>query len=113
MAKLEYRFRGDFQALLRAIDDGIMSGVSSSYEDGSNWSMGDVRCAVRVYERYSVFGANRVSLNVTVVADGNDLFVSAITSGGSQAVLFKVNTIGESTFLGVLDDIIRDFRRED
>jgi len=55
--------------------------------------------AVRVYERYSMFGGNRVSLNITLLGNDQNLFLSAITSGGSQAVLFKINTVGEETFL--------------
>lgn len=112
MAKAEYRLRGDFFRVLDAIDRGIMNGsISASYENGSNWSDGDVRCAVRVYERYSYFGQNRVSLNVTVVDKGGDIFVSAITSGGSQAVFFKINTLGENAFLRCLDDIMKQFNR--
>ena len=37
-------------------------------------------------------------MNVTLVGRGDSLFVSAITSGGSQAVFFKINTWGESAF---------------
>ena len=54
---------------------------------------------MRVYERYSVVGGNRVSLNLTLAGEGEDLFLSAITSGGSQAMLFKINTWGEEAFL--------------
>ena len=112
MAKAEYRLRGDFFCVLDAIDKGIMNGsLSASYEDGSNWSSGDVRCAVRVYERYSWFGQNRVSLNVTVIEKGGEIFVSAITSGGSQAVFFKINTLGENAFLKCLDNVMRQFNR--
>ena len=111
MAKMEYRLTGDFDALVRAVNDGILSGsVSASYEDGSVWQRGDVRCAVNVYERYSAFGSNRVSLNVTVIGSGRDLFLSAITSGGSQAMFFKINTVGETSFLGKLDEVIRRFQ---
>ncbi len=78
--------------------------ASASYEDGSDCRMGDVRCAVRVYERYSAAGGNRVSLAMTLVGNGRDLFLSAITSGGSQAVFFKVNTWGEASFLNTLVD---------
>ena len=111
MAKMEYKLTGDFDALVKAVNDGVLNGsISASYEDGSAWQRGDVRCAVRVYERYSAFGANRVSLNVTVIGTGRDLFVSAITSGGSQAVFFKLNTVGEESFLRKLDDVIRRFQ---
>ena len=111
MAKMEYRLTGDFDALVKAINNGILSGsVSASYEDGSVWRQGDVRCAVSVYERYSAFGSNRVSLNVTIIGSGRDLFVSAITSGGSQAMFFKLNTVGEESFLKKLDEVVRRFQ---
>ena len=67
-----------------------------------------VRCAVRVYERYSIMGSNRVSLNVTLMGRDGELYLSAITSGGSQATFFKLNTIGEEAFLGKLDAVVRD-----
>lgn len=38
-------------------------------------------------------------MNVTLLGVEEDLFITAITSGGSQAVFFKLNTIGEETFL--------------
>ena len=78
--------------------------MSASYEDGSNWMSGEVRCAVRVFERYSAMGGNRVSMNVTLVGKGEELFLAAITSGGSQAVFWKINTMGEEAFLQTLID---------
>ena len=69
------------------------------------WSSNGVRCAVRVYERYSAIGGNRVSMNVTLVGEGDHLFLSAITSGGSQAMFFKINTWGEDAFLDCLRDL--------
>lgn len=102
MAKYERNFKGDFDNFVNHLDKNIMNkSASASYEDGSNISMGDTRVAVRVYERYSMIGGNRVSLNITVVAKDKDVFVSAITSGGSQAVIFKINTIGEESFLSL------------
>ena len=73
--------------------------MSASFEDGSDYASGPVRCAVRVFERYSYAGGNRVSLNLTLVGDGSHLFLSAITSGGSQGVFLKLNTWGEEAFL--------------
>ena len=81
---------GKFSETLDKIHDGILnSSMSASYEDGSDWEKDDVKCAVRVYERYSAFGGNRVSLNVTLVGTDGDLFLTGITSGGSQAVFFQ------------------------
>jgi len=112
MAKYESGLKGDFNAVLSMIENGILKGsVSASYEDGSDFQEGDVRCAVRVYERYSLIGKNRVSLNVTLLGKGRSLFLSAITSGGSQAVFFKINTLGEATFLDCLTKIIEGYKR--
>ncbi len=111
MAKYERRLRGNFDDLLNKIDDGIQSGsVSASYEDGSDYQNGDVRCAVRVYERYSMMGSSRVSLNVTLMGCGDDLFVTVITSGGSQAMFFKINTWGEGSFLKQAINVIENYR---
>lgn len=107
MAKYEKTFTGNFNEILNSIHNGILDGsFSASYEDGSNFSVGEIRCAVRVYERYSMMGKNRVSLNVTLIGNGENLHVTAITSGGSQAVFFKINTFGEEAFLDCLRNII-------
>ena len=66
---------------------------------------GDFRCTVRVYERYSFAGGNRLSVTVTLVGNGDDLFLSAITAGGSQAVFFKIITWGEEAFLEKVQEI--------
>ncbi len=110
MAKYEKRLTGDFDSLLNWLHRDITSGsVSVSYEDGSDIAMGDIKTAVRVYERYSAFGGNRVSMNITIVGNGEELFVSAITSGGSQAVFFKINTIGENSFLTLCQSSVEEF----
>ena len=67
MAKYEKHFRGDFTQVLSQIDRAVMEGSSSaSLEDSSDMYCGDARCAVRVYERYSWFGGNRVSMALVV-----------------------------------------------
>ena len=59
------------------------------------------------FERYSYFGGNRLSLNLTLFQAGNGpVQLSAITAGGSEAVFFKVNTIGEEAFLDKLEEIL-------
>lgn len=103
MAKYEKQLTGDFDEFLDHLEQRIIQGsASASFEDGSDWEMGQVRIAVRVYERYSMMGGNRVSLSVTLVGEGDRLFLSAIASGGSQAMFFKVNTLGEENFLDQL-----------
>lgn len=104
---------GKFSETLDKIHDGILnSSMSASYEDGSDWGKDDVKCAVRVYERYSAFGGNRVSLNVTLVGTDGDLFLTGITSGGSQAVFFKINTVARTRFLTVLSACLNKARKQ-
>lgn len=110
MAKFEKRLKGNFIDLLDRLDNDILKGsISASYEDGSDITAGQTKVAVRVYERYSMMGENRVSLNITLVDSGQDLFISAITSGGSQAIFFKINTFGEESFLQVCKDSVNDY----
>lgn len=108
MAKLERTIHGDFDEILSRIERGIMNGsASASLEDCSDFRKGMARCSVRVYERYSISGSNRVSLNITLFqVDEEEVQVSAIASGGSQAVLFKINTWGEEAFLNVVRDVL-------
>lgn len=110
MAKYEKHLVGDFDAFLEYLFDGIMNGsVSASYEDGSEWTANGVRVAVRVFERFSYMGGNRVSLNITLAGSGNNLFLTAITAGGSQAMFWKVNTIGEENFLDKVIELAESY----
>ena len=104
MAKLEKTLTGDFGAILRRIEDGVLNGsMSATLEESCDWHTADARCSVRVFERYSYFGGNRVSMSVTLFQSGNVIKLCAITSGGSQAMFFKVNTVGEDAFLETLE----------
>lgn len=109
MAKLIRTIDGvSFDALLKKIEQGVVnSSMSATMEDSSDFSEGNARCSVRVFERYSYMGSNRVSLNVTLfqAADG-PIRLTAITSGGSQAMFFKLNTIGEEAFLDKLRELL-------
>lgn len=108
MAKLEQSFSENFDTLLRRIETGILEGsMSASLEDASDFRSGDARCSVRVFERYSYIGNNRLSLSVTLFQNGNEpVHLSAITAGGSQAIFFKINTWGEEAFLDKLREIL-------
>ncbi len=48
-----------------------------------------------------------MSLNVTLFQNGEEpVHLSAITAGGSQAVFFKLNTLGEEAFLDKLIELL-------
>lgn len=110
MAKLEYQLVGNFDMILNAVDNAVRQSISATLEDSSNFYMNGARCSVRVYERYSYLGKNRVSLSFTLVECDGKINASAITSGGSQALFFKINTIGEHSFLNTIKDTLESFR---
>lgn len=108
MAKYEKVLSGDFDTVLSRIQDGIINGsATATLEDSSDFFSNGARCSVRVFERYSYTGNNRVSMSVTLFQSGDEgIHLSAITSGGSQAMLFKVNTFGEEAFLDKLIELL-------
>ena len=100
MAKYERELTGSFNDLLAQIHADVTGrSATASFEGGSDYQSNGIRLAVRVYERYSMIGKNRVSLNITLLGKDDKLFLSAITSGGSQAMFFKINVFGEQNFL--------------
>lgn len=108
MAKLEKKIEGNFEDVLKRIEEGILGGsVSAILEDSSDFNIGKSKCSIRVFERYSAIGSNRVSLNVTLFQnDKSEIYISAITSGGSQGIFFKINTFGEDAFLNELEELL-------
>ena len=65
MAKIERSINEDFDQLLSNIENGILnSSISATLEDASDFQSGTARCSVRIFERYSYAGGNRVSLNI-------------------------------------------------
>lgn len=111
MAKLECELKGDFDNILESIDEAVMGkSISATKEDESLFKSGNSTCAVRIYERYSTLGGNRVSLSLTLFSSEGRIFLSVITSGGSAGVFFKVNTFGEEAFLDTISDVVEEFR---
>ena len=73
MARAERTVKGDFQTIVKTLHDAVMNGsVSASFEEESVLSGEGYECVVRVYERYSWFGSNRVSMAVTVAGEEPD-----------------------------------------
>ena len=115
MAILEKTIRDQkFNTLLRKLEQEIPdSSWSADLEAGSDFKEGEARCSVRVFERYSMMGGNRLSLTLTMFQNGdNPIRLSAITAGGSQAVFFKINTIGEESFLDDVKNLLEEILEE-
>ena len=107
MAKWETQLNGDFDSILQRIEQGILRGsISASLEASSDFRQGSARCSVRVFERFSYMGGNRLSMSVTLFQNDGPICMSAVTAGGSQGVFLKVNTWGEDAFLEKLKELI-------
>jgi hypothetical protein len=110
MAKYKCKIQGNMDQLLSVIENGILEGsLSASLEDSCDYIINDVRCSIRVFERYSMLGKNRVSLNLTLLGYGENIYLTAITAGGSSAVFFKLNTFGEESFLEKIKEIVQRY----
>jgi hypothetical protein len=91
---------GDARALAAHVDDAITRGsVSASIEVQDEVAIGDARMILRTYERFSALGGNRLTLSMSILAVDTTMEVALTTSGGSQAIFFKVNTFGEEDFM--------------
>ena len=115
MAIFEKTIRNqNFDTLLRKLERAIPdSSWSAELEAGSDFKDGEARCSVRVFERYSMAGGNRLSLTLTLFQNGEGpIRLSAITAGGSQAVFFKMNTLGEEAFLSDLKEMLEEILEE-
>lgn len=99
MARAERTVKGDFQTIVKTLHDAVMNGsMSASFEEESVLSGEGYECVVRVYERYSWFGSNRVSMAVTVAGSNGIYKISAITAGGSQATFSRSTPSAKRTF---------------
>ena len=115
MAIFEKTIRNkNFDKLLRKLENEIPdSSWSADLEAGSDFKEGGARCSVRVFERYSMIGGNRLSLTLTMFQNADSpIRLSAITAGGSQAVFFKVNTLGEESFLDDVKELLEEILEE-
>lgn len=107
MAKIEKQVKGDFRIIISKLDKAILNNsINATLEEVSEYHYDGFDFALRVYERYSWTGSNRLTLTLSVVGKDSDYKVVGITSGGSQEIFFKLNTVGEKSFLKTIEDTI-------
>ena len=111
MAKYEGSFKADYDELLNAVEAGVVNGsVTAALEDRSDFYGDNSRCSVRIFERYSYTGGNRLSLSVTLFQEGEkEVQISAIASGGSTGAVLKINVFGEKAFLETLTNVLKKY----
>jgi hypothetical protein len=100
MPKTTGSLQGPFDVIVELVTKRILAeSFTGTLEEQWNSVSGSTKCAVRVFERYSWTGSNRVSMNVTFLQDGKNIYYCAITSGGSRARFRKWHSWGERSFL--------------
>ncbi|MGE4354601.1 MAG: DUF6054 family protein [Oscillospiraceae bacterium] len=113
MAKYVTKFPGNYYKFRDFLQEEILKGsMSASLEETHEETVNGVCCQVQTYERYSVIGGNRVSLNIVILESDGIIHLVATASGGSQAVFFKINTFGEEAFLDMLREAVERFKQD-
>jgi len=103
MAKYERTITGQFEDMIYRLQKAIeSSALTMNLVDESNYSSGDTKIAVRVYDKYFMRNSSRASLSLTIAGHGNQIFISAIGAGGGQGVLFNFSLGAEEQMVDVV-----------
>lgn len=107
MAKYEKVIAGQFEEIVNRLCDDIKdSSISMNLVDESNYAVGNTKIAVRVYDKYFMRNGNRASLSLTVVGNGNDVFISAIGAGGERGIFLNTSLGAEEEMVEIVGDSI-------
>lgn len=107
MAKFECQLTGDFNSIVHYLEEEISdSGMSMNLVDQSNITFGETSVQVLVYDKYYMRNGNRASLSVTIVGNKQDIFISAIGSGGGSGVIFNFSLGAEDDMVSIVEDCI-------
>lgn len=107
MAKYEILIHGDFDDVLKVLEENIStSGISMKLVDESNYILGEIPIAVRVYDKYYARNSSRASLSVTLAGQEDRVYISAIGSGGGQGAFFNLSWGAEDDMVDIVQNIV-------
>ncbi|MDZ5472938.1 DUF6054 family protein [Bacillus sp. 31A1R] len=107
MAKYEKTIIGQFEKVVNQLQSDISnSGISMNLVDESNYSIGDTKIAVRVYDKYFMRNGNRASLSLTVVGSNSNIYISAIGAGGGSGVFLNFSLGAETEMVSIVQNSI-------
>lgn len=107
MAKYEKTIKGQFESVVEHLNQDILdSGISMNLVDESSFAFGDTKVAVMVYDKYFMRNGSRASLSLTVVSNGDEIFISAIGAGGGQGVIFNFSLGAEDEMVAVVEESV-------
>ncbi|XOQ44110.1 MAG: Transcriptional regulator [Clostridium sp.] len=108
MAKFEKQITGNFDAIVANLEHDILeNGLSMNLVDESDFQCGNTKIAVRVYDKYFMRNKSRASLNLTVVSNNDQIFISAIGAGGGNGVLFNISWGAETKLTNIVENSLQ------
>ena len=103
MAKYERTIVGQFDEVINHLDNDIKSSaLTMNLVDESNYNIEQIKVAVRVYDKYFMRNESRASLSLTVVGNENEIFISAIGSGGGKGIIFNWSLGAENEMVDIV-----------
>ena len=100
MAKSIARFKGDIGQVTDDVVGEILRNSDTS-EIEERQDTDGIR--IRIIERYSAFSGSRLSMSLVFIERDGYVYVFAATTGGSKAILIKIDTVGEGTFMDLFN----------
>lgn len=111
MAKYEKTMIGQFDQVMNRLERDIENNAfSMNLVEESNYSSGDVKIGVRVYDKYFMRNESRASLSLTVVGRENNIFISAIGAGGGKGILFNYSLGAETSMVDIVRKSVERMR---
>ena len=110
MAIYQAKVKGELWDVVSFVERELVSRSQTiSLEHEAETTAGGAQIRVAAFERYSWLGGNRVSLNITYIGSGGEVEMIATSTGGSQAMFYKLNTIGEENFMQTFIEAVQAY----
>ena len=105
MAKFETMIKGDFYTISNRLHQDILgSAMSMQLKESKEYTIGDVKISLHVYDKYFARTSSRTSLSVQIVGQGDTVGICAITAGGGNGAFFNFSWGAEESLTDVVSN---------
>ena len=106
MAKFEKRFHGSRAQVLDRLDQEVRKSIYTiSLAEESQIELSGVSCVLRMYEAYR-FDGSRADMTFALMEDGDELYFSAIVTGGQRVRSLLSPARAETSLLEIIQNTI-------
>lgn len=99
-----------FLKFVKSLPDLVKSySTSATHEETRLVKSDETYVQIDMFERYSMFSDSRVALGVTTIYKNGKIDITAMSAGGSRAIFFKMDTVGENNFLDGFKNVVKDY----